>query len=188
MCCVMPPLSPLATSMPMIRSNSDVLPWSTCPRNVITGGRSSSCAGSSGCRVGQLLQTLFHADRLLDFNFHAQFRRPAIRPCPHPAASECWASRPIPAPAACLAPGLPKFPALRKSCAPCKAVARSPSSSAARFMLVLPVLPIRLSRRSALRITGRLIFVGHPAAALRLFGRLSLAIQLPCFAPAQRRT
>ena len=38
MCCVMPPLSRLATSMPMILSNSEVLPWSTWPRNVIDGG------------------------------------------------------------------------------------------------------------------------------------------------------
>ena len=50
MCCVMPPLSPLTTSMPMILSNSDVLPWSTWPKNVITGGRGRSCSGSSSCR------------------------------------------------------------------------------------------------------------------------------------------
>jgi hypothetical protein len=35
MCCVMPPLSPLTTLMPMILSSSDVLPWSTWPRKVI---------------------------------------------------------------------------------------------------------------------------------------------------------
>ena len=47
MCWVMPPFSCAATSMPMIRSNSDVLPWSTWPRNVTIGGRGWSFAGSS---------------------------------------------------------------------------------------------------------------------------------------------
>ena len=52
MCCVMPPLSPLTTLMPMIRSSSDVLPWSTWPRNVMTGGRGSRLLGVVfGCRI-----------------------------------------------------------------------------------------------------------------------------------------
>ena len=37
----------LATSMPMMRSNSDVLPWSTWPRKVTTGGRGCQRGGSS---------------------------------------------------------------------------------------------------------------------------------------------
>ena len=49
MCWVMPPFSCAATSMPMIRSNSDVLPWSTWPRKVTIGGRGCSLAGSSSC-------------------------------------------------------------------------------------------------------------------------------------------
>jgi hypothetical protein len=47
MCCVMPPLSRAATSMPRILSSSDVLPWSTWPRKVTTGARGSRRAGSS---------------------------------------------------------------------------------------------------------------------------------------------
>ncbi len=47
MCCVMPPASPAATSVWRMASRSDVLPWSTWPRIVITGGRSSSAESSS---------------------------------------------------------------------------------------------------------------------------------------------
>ena len=74
MCCVMPPLSPLTTLMPMIRSSSDVLPWSTWPRNVITGGRSTRSAGSSSCcsQVGE--QLVFQADGLLELDVDAQLR------------------------------------------------------------------------------------------------------------------
>ena len=39
MCCVMPPASPAATSVSRIASSSDVLPWSTWPMIVTTGGR-----------------------------------------------------------------------------------------------------------------------------------------------------
>ena len=54
MCWVMPPASPAATSVSRIASSSEVLPWSTWPMIVTTGGRSasssseSSKAGSSG--------------------------------------------------------------------------------------------------------------------------------------------
>ena len=37
-CCVIPPASPLATFELLILSNKDVLPWSTCPMIVTTGG------------------------------------------------------------------------------------------------------------------------------------------------------
>ena len=53
MCWVMPPASPAATSVSRMASSSEVLPWSTWPMIVITGGRSissssvSSKAGSS---------------------------------------------------------------------------------------------------------------------------------------------
>ena len=79
MCCVMPPLSPLTTSMPMMRSNSDVLPWSTWPRNVITGGRSTRSAGSSSCcsKLGEHL--VFQADRLLELDVDAQLGRHELR-------------------------------------------------------------------------------------------------------------
>ena len=43
----MPPLSRAATSIPRILSRSDVLPWSTWPRNVTTGARGDRRAGSS---------------------------------------------------------------------------------------------------------------------------------------------
>ncbi len=51
MCCVMPPASPAATSVSRIASSSDVLPWSTWPMIVTTGGRwirSSSASSNSG--------------------------------------------------------------------------------------------------------------------------------------------
>ena len=47
MCWVMPPASPAATSVRRMASKRVVLPWSTCPMTVITGGRSTSEAGSS---------------------------------------------------------------------------------------------------------------------------------------------
>ena len=39
MCWVMPPASPAATSVSRIASSSEVLPWSTWPMIVTTGGR-----------------------------------------------------------------------------------------------------------------------------------------------------
>src|SRR4028119_2408560 len=39
MCWVMPPASPATTSAPRIASSSEVLPWSTWPMMVTTGGR-----------------------------------------------------------------------------------------------------------------------------------------------------
>ena len=39
MCWVMPPASPAATSVSRIASSSEVLPWSTWPMTVTTGGR-----------------------------------------------------------------------------------------------------------------------------------------------------
>ena len=47
MCCVMPPASPLTTSLLRSESSSVVLPWSTWPRIVTTGGRDSRRSGSS---------------------------------------------------------------------------------------------------------------------------------------------
>src|SRR6266540_2751514 len=47
MCWVMPPASPAATSVERIASKSDVLPWSTWPMMVTTGGRETSEASSS---------------------------------------------------------------------------------------------------------------------------------------------
>ena len=42
MCCVMPPASPSVTLLLRIASSSEVLPWSTWPMIVTTGGRSTS--------------------------------------------------------------------------------------------------------------------------------------------------
>ena len=47
MCWVIPPLSDFTTFDLRIRSSSEVLPWSTWPRMVITGGRSTRSASSS---------------------------------------------------------------------------------------------------------------------------------------------
>ena len=49
MCWVMPPASPATTSVSRIASSSEVLPWSTWPMIVTTGGRSirSSSASSN---------------------------------------------------------------------------------------------------------------------------------------------
>ncbi len=47
MCWVMPPASPAATSVSRIASSSEVLPWSTWPMIVTTGGRSSRLASES---------------------------------------------------------------------------------------------------------------------------------------------
>ncbi len=47
MCWVMPPASPATTFACRMRSSSVVLPWSTWPMTVMTGGRGSSSASSS---------------------------------------------------------------------------------------------------------------------------------------------
>ena len=47
MCWVMPPASPAATSVSRIASSSEVLPWSTWPMIVTTGGRDSSSSSES---------------------------------------------------------------------------------------------------------------------------------------------
>ncbi len=62
MCWVMPPASPAATSVERIASSSEVLPWSTWPMIVTTGGRSvrsssasaktgSLCTSSAACTI-----------------------------------------------------------------------------------------------------------------------------------------
>src|SRR5690349_3592816 len=47
MCWVMPPASPAATSVWRMASSSDVLPWSTWPMIVTTGGRSTRSSAAS---------------------------------------------------------------------------------------------------------------------------------------------
>ena len=47
MCCVMPPTSPLATRLRRMVSSRVVLPWSTWPNMVTTGGRVTSLEGST---------------------------------------------------------------------------------------------------------------------------------------------
>eukprot|EP00964_Phaeocystis_antarctica_P030321 scaffold17116_cov67-Phaeocystis_antarctica.AAC.3 len=58
MVCVMPPASAAASALPRKASSIDVLPWSTCPISVTTGGRTGSLAscsgGSSGLRLASL--------------------------------------------------------------------------------------------------------------------------------------
>ena len=64
MCWVMPPASPATTSVSRIASSSDVLPWSTWPMIVTTGGRSisSSSAVVEDGRLGDLLGGADHLD------------------------------------------------------------------------------------------------------------------------------
>ena len=47
MCWVMPPASPAATSVSRMASSSEVLPWSTWPMIVTTGGRSIRSSSAS---------------------------------------------------------------------------------------------------------------------------------------------
>ena len=47
MCWVMPPASPATTSVSRIASSSEVLPWSTWPMIVTTGGRSIRSSSAS---------------------------------------------------------------------------------------------------------------------------------------------
>ena len=47
MCCVMPPASPAVTFVLRILSSREVLPWSTCPMTVTTGGRVTSLPPSA---------------------------------------------------------------------------------------------------------------------------------------------
>ena len=63
MCWVMPPASPAATLVLRIASSSDVLPWSTWPMTVTTGGRGSSFDSSSATSRDVLLDL---EARLLD--------------------------------------------------------------------------------------------------------------------------
>ena len=63
MCCVMPPNSPATTSVSRIASSSLVLPWSTWPMTVTTGGRGTS-ADSSTSSSSSSSQLVLDADDL----------------------------------------------------------------------------------------------------------------------------
>ena len=52
MCCVMPPASVSTTAVSRIASSSVVLPWSTWPMIVTTGGRASSASSASSYDSG----------------------------------------------------------------------------------------------------------------------------------------
>ena len=54
MCCVMPPNSPATTSVSRIASSSLVLPWSTWPMTVTTGGRGASKEGSTSSSISSM--------------------------------------------------------------------------------------------------------------------------------------
>jgi len=58
---VMPPASPAATFVLRMRSRSDVLPWSTCPRIVTTGARGRT---STGVRSAKRCSITSPAERL----------------------------------------------------------------------------------------------------------------------------
>ena len=64
MCCVMPPNSPATTSVSRIASSSLVLPWSTWPITVTTGGRGTSCDSSTCSSMHRLGDLLLEADDL----------------------------------------------------------------------------------------------------------------------------
>ena len=51
--CVIPPASRVATLDDRIASSSDVLPWSTCPMIVTTGGRISTSSRTSSCSTSR---------------------------------------------------------------------------------------------------------------------------------------
>ena len=63
MCWVIPPASPAATSVVRIASSSEVLPWSTWPITVTTGGRRTRSASSS-VKVGLVVELLTGVDDL----------------------------------------------------------------------------------------------------------------------------
>ena len=62
MCCVIPPASVSTTDVSRIASSSVVLPWSTCPMIVTTGGR----AGEVFLRVLVRLRLELLVGRVLD--------------------------------------------------------------------------------------------------------------------------
>src|ERR1043166_3106129 len=76
MCWVIPPASPAATSVSRIASSSEVLPWSTWPMIVTTGGRSvrsssesencGSCGSSSAAVTISSLRSYSSAIALID--------------------------------------------------------------------------------------------------------------------------
>ena len=55
MCCVMPPASVSTTAVSRIASSSVVLPWSTWPMIVTTGGRGVRSASASSNDLGLVL-------------------------------------------------------------------------------------------------------------------------------------
>ena len=81
----MPPFSCAATSMPMMRSKSEVLPWSTWPRKVTIGGRGCSAAGSSACSSWRRAACLPGRPRGGN-----RPRRPTPRPAARPFRRRGW--------------------------------------------------------------------------------------------------
>ena len=63
MCWVMPPASPATTSASRTASSSDVLPWSTWPMIVTTGGRSTR-SSSASVELGLLVDVVGRVDDL----------------------------------------------------------------------------------------------------------------------------
>ena len=75
MCWVMPPASPATTFVSRIASSSEVLPWSTWPITVTTGGRGASASSRLGRRRARGTP-LLEADVL---HLEAELRRHAAR-------------------------------------------------------------------------------------------------------------
>ena len=129
MCCVMPPFSCAATSMPMIRSNSDVLPWSTWPRNVTIGGR--------GCKLGRIVFALERLEDLCSRSTDGREFRPR-RPTPTASSSaisgssrrRCCSSCPSSSNLARMVAPARRWP--RRNSAPCRAIRRRPCLCAGR--------------------------------------------------------
>ncbi len=71
MCWVMPPASPAATSVWRIASSSEVLPWSTWPMIVTTGGRSFRSAASSSASGASISSSAAVTISILRSNFLA---------------------------------------------------------------------------------------------------------------------
>src|SRR6185437_5795632 len=82
MCCVIPPASRAVTFVARIASSRLVLPWSTWPRTVMTGGRSLSLDGSTSSHRTCLVDRLgcrFFLGRRRDFLLGPRFEAELVR-------------------------------------------------------------------------------------------------------------
>ena len=91
MCCVIPPASVSTTAVSRIASSSVVLPWSTWPMIVTTGGRavrsastSSTTSGSSSSSAACLIVTSRSTSVAISSTSSSESDWVAVRICPRP--------------------------------------------------------------------------------------------------------